>query len=207
MLWWNNGIIFSDSYNLFQIGCHVVIIHYTLYKLILNNQIKMPINFDINDNNESCARFYACAIFLFGFVQFEYMSVLDTSQIWVFRFWMPNATLVEAKLYYDIPYEDCHCSVAPTKNCLTNRQLRITRVLPLILFVLQVQLIRKSLSFSVTHTHFLVNAYWIISIFIFFGILVIIYRSSYYYELTAKILLCASSSLFSIVIRHVISDT
>jgi hypothetical protein len=120
---------------------------------------------------------------------------------------MPNATLVEAKLYYDIPYEDCYCSVAPTKNGLTNRQLRITRVLPLILFVLRMQLIRKSLSFNGTHTHFLVNAYWIVSLFIFFGILVIIYRSSYYYELTAKILLCASFSLFSIVTHHVISDT
>jgi hypothetical protein len=198
---------FSHFSHLFQVYGHFVLIYYTLYKLLRRNHIKMPINFDINNNNEIRVMCYTFAILGFGLVQFEYMFILDTSQISVFKFQTSNLTSIEAKLYYDIPYEDCHCSVTPTKDCLTHRQLWITYVLPLVLFTLQVHLLRKCLSFNGDHIHYLINAYWFVSVFVFFSILVIIYRSSYYYELTAKILLCTSFLLCSIVARRVMLDT
>ena len=136
-------------------------------------------------------------------VLFEYISILDASQRSVFMVRMSNVTPVEIDLYSNISYDDCRCSVTPTANCLTNRQFRIAHVLPLLLFVLQVRLVREILSFSGNDKYFLLNAYWTVSLLMFFAILTLIYRSSYYYELTAKILLCTGILLFSIVARYV----
>jgi len=69
---------------------------------------------------------------------------------------MSNVTLVKANLYCDIPYDNCRCSVISTKYCLTNKHLKIGRILPLVLIVLEVYLIRELVSLSGDHINVLV---------------------------------------------------
>jgi hypothetical protein len=159
----------------------------------------MPISFGFNANNKTRAFNYALVMMVFTVAQFICTITLLACQMSIFMFRMPNATSVVVDLYNDIPYEDCRCSFIPTKNCLTHRELQIARVLPLILFVLQVYLIREHFSFTGNHTYFLVNVYWIVYMFAFFGILVIINRSSYCYCWTATILTCMGFFLFTLL--------
>lgn len=163
----------------------------------------MPINFAINLNNKSRTFSYAIIIMVLAVSQFLCIFILDASQIAVVRFRMPNITAVHVDLYSDIPHEDCRCSVIPTKGCINNIQLKIFRVLPLILFVLEVCFIREHFILSGDYTYFLVNIYWIVSIFVFFGIFIIIHRSSYYYDWIGLILYGISLLLFLYFFPHV----
>ncbi|CAF3731611.1 unnamed protein product [Rotaria socialis] len=127
----------------------------------------MRIHFDINANNVLRATFYACAIFVLVLSQLEYTYILDRSQESVFLLMMPNVTSVETNLYYGIPYEDCRCSIVATQYCLTYTQLKISRILPLVLFVLQLYLIRELILLSGDHVYFLVNMSWIVTFCVF----------------------------------------
>ncbi|CAF3704807.1 unnamed protein product [Rotaria sp. Silwood1] len=50
----------------------------------------------------------------------------------------PNATDVDYHMYTNIPYEDCRCNVVSIESCLTDLQLKYSRILPLILFLLEI---------------------------------------------------------------------
>jgi hypothetical protein len=159
----------------------------------------MRIRFGIDDNNELLSTYYAGAIIFLVLFQIKSLDILHRSQESVFMLRMPNVTSVEPHLYYGIPYNDCHCSIVSTKYCITDTELKISRILPLILFVLQIYLIREALSLSGDHIYFFVYVLWIVSTFIFIGILVIIYRYNSYYEYTVSILCVTGCLLFSFV--------
>jgi hypothetical protein len=159
----------------------------------------MPIRFDIDPNNNECTVYHVLVLYAFAWMQWSHIFTLLNSQRSVFMFRMPNVTSVTVNLYGDIPYEDCRCSIVPIKDCLADERLKYTRTVPLILFVLVVYFIWNHLSFSGNRVDFLVKVYWIVSMFTFFAILIIIYRSSYYYNLIARILICTGHLLFGIV--------
>lgn len=167
----------------------------------------MPIRLDLNDDNEWHVIFYAIVILGSGLVLFECMLILDESQRSVIMVRMPNVTRIEIDAYYNISYDDCRCSVTPTANCLSNRQFRLIHVLPLLLFVLQVRLVREILPINGNHKYLLRNAYWTVSLLMFFAILTLIYHSTYYYEFTAKVLLCTGAALFSLVACYGMRDS
>jgi hypothetical protein len=108
-------------------------------------------------------------------------------------------TSIDTNLYCDISYHNCLCSVVSTKYCLTDKQLKISRILPLVLFVLQVYLIRELLSLSGNHVSFLVHVLWVTSVLAFIGILVIVYRSSCYFDFVARSLCCTGYTLFFMI--------
>jgi hypothetical protein len=146
----------------------------------------MPIHFGVNARKKVRTVLHCYVVFFFDCMQLYHTFVLDGYQRSVFKFRMPNATSVKVELYYDIPYDECRCSVVPIKDCLTDEQLKYIRIELVILFVLEVYLIRELVSFSGNRVYFLVNVYWIVSMFSLFCILVIIYRSTFYYEIIAK---------------------
>ncbi len=159
----------------------------------------MPICFGINANNELRAVYYLCFIIALILPQLDYTYVLDKSQKSVFMFRMPNVTLVTMDLYDDIPYGDCRCSIVSTKDCLTDKQLRSIRIGPLILLIVQIYLIREHLSFTGDHRYIFANVYWIVSILIFLGLSITIYRSSRHYQFILMFLFFVSLVLFGLV--------
>jgi len=121
-------------------------------------------------------------------IQLYHVFVLENIQQSVFMFREPNVTDVDFNMYKDISYEDCRCNVISIELCLTNLQFKYTRILPLILFLLEVYTFKVLLSLNRYRRYFIVNFYWIVSIFLFFCLVMIIYRSSYYYLLINSLL-------------------
>jgi hypothetical protein len=163
----------------------------------------MPIRFGFNASNELRAVYYFSVMCLLGLLHMKFTFMLQESQISVSTFRMPNMTSFPPELYNDIPHDDCRCSVSPVEKCLTDRQLKETRIILLIIFVLQVYLLWEYLSLSGDQIYIFAYAYWTASMFIFFGISVMIHRSNYYYDLTSISLLRMGLLLFILVIRHV----
>ncbi len=148
----------------------------------------MPIIVHFSSKDDWPAMPYACLIVLLIYMQCKHISILEKAQKSVFMFQMSNVTSVQSRLYRGISYDHCHCSIVSMKHCLTDEQFKIGRILPLVLFVLQVYLIRELLSLSRDYTFSLVYSTWMICLLIYIGVLVIIYRYPCFYEHTAKIL-------------------
>lgn len=156
----------------------------------------MPIRFNINPIDGTWTLPSALVLYVFAWVEWLHTVSLTQSQRSIFRFRMPNVTSVIVDLYINIPYEDCRCSIIPIEYCLKDERLKYTRTMPLILFVLIVYFIWNHLSFSGNRAYFFIKIFWILSLFIFFGSLVIVYRSSYYYQLLSTILYGTGHLLF-----------
>jgi hypothetical protein len=159
----------------------------------------MRIIFGINAENGVRSVLYGGAILVLTLTQLEYLNKLDRCQKSIFMSRMPNVTSIDTNLYCDIPYQNCLCSIVSQKYCLTHEQLKISRILPLVLFVLQVYLIRQLFSLSGDHVSFLVHVSWIASVLSFIGILVIVYRNSCYFDFIATILCCTGYALFFLI--------
>ena len=167
------------------------------------DHIKMRIFSGINDDNALRSVYHAVAVFILVLHQTEYHILLNNSQESVFLLRMPNVTSNDPRLYYGIPYKDCRCSVVSTENCLTDKQFRVSRVLPLIFFVLQIYLAREVFSLSGDCVKIFINVLWIVSIFVFIGMVVIIYQYNYYYGYAVSMLCGNGYLLFGFVCYEV----
>jgi hypothetical protein len=165
----------------------------------------MPLSFGINNNPSLHAVFYAFVILILIFTQLEYTFILEKSQESVFMLKNSNVTSIKAHLYCNTPYDDCRCSVVSIKYCLTEKHFQIGRILPLVLFVLEVSLIRELFSVTRDDKHILVYVSWIASLVVFFGILAIIYRYTCFYGYAAVILGCIGGPLFGFTVHLVAS--
>ncbi|CAF4926230.1 unnamed protein product [Rotaria sp. Silwood1] len=103
----------------------------------------MPIVVYFDSQGDWLAACYAGLTVLLVYMQYEHISILEKSQKSVFMLQMPNVTSVQSHLYCGISYVHCHCSIVSVEHCLTDEQLKIGRILPLALFVLQVVQIIK----------------------------------------------------------------
>ncbi|CAF4107855.1 unnamed protein product [Adineta steineri] len=149
----------------------------------------MPFTIYVYGVNEN--RFLFRSMFLLilvAGVQFYHVFFLRDIQRSVFIFREPNVTDISWDMYISIPYEDCRCNVISIESCLTNLQIKYTRILPLILFLLEVYTFKDILSLHRYRSHFIVNFYWIVSIFLFFCLVTVIYRCSSYYDIINIIL-------------------
>ncbi|CAF0923450.1 unnamed protein product [Rotaria sordida] len=156
----------------------------------------MPSYFRIYGASRIRIRIHVYVLFFFICVQYRYIFTLGEIQKSVFMFREPTVTNVKLNMYNNIPYEDCRCNVVPVESCLTDEELKYTRIIPLILFLLQIYLLKDILSLHHERKYFLLNLYWIVSMFAFFCFLIIIYRSSYFYGTITRILVCTGLYLF-----------
>jgi hypothetical protein len=156
----------------------------------------LGITFSINGNNVLLATYYVTAIFPLVLMQAELPHVLNRSQKSVYLSWMSNVT---SDLYCGIPYDDCRCFLVSTEDCLSNRQVKTARILPLVLFVLEILLIGELFSLNGSYKYFFVYLLWITSMFVFISVVVIVHRKFCYYSNMALILCCTGCSLFSVV--------
>ena len=130
-------------------------------------------------------------------MQFRQLFILDDIQKSVFNFRERNFLNVDSDIYVDISYEDCRCNIVSIESCLTHLQYKYTYILPIILFLLEVYIIKDILSLDYYQIYTIMNIYWICSIFILFYLFRIVYLSSYHYILTAIILSSLGVILFS----------
>jgi hypothetical protein len=161
--------------------------------------INMRIRSSINDNNELRSVFYISPIIILTLWQHAFLDTLNISQKSLLILRMPNVTSFKPHLYFGIPYSDCRCSVVSTKYCLTDKQFKTSRVLPLVLYVLEIYFIREFLSISGNHAYFFVSVLWIVAMFVFIGFLVVIYLNNYYYGHGVLYLCVTGYSLFTFV--------
>lgn len=147
---------------------------------------------------------YASLMMVCNMAQFCYTFLLNSSQVSVFKFRMPNVTSVTADLYLKVSHEDCLCSVIAIKDCFSHIQLQIARALPLLVFVAQVFVIREHITFTGDYAYFFIRVYWIGSLLIFFGILFIIYQGSPYYAYTTLVLFSVGTLSFCAIAPQIL---
>lgn len=156
----------------------------------------LRITFSINSNNELCIIYYLMAIGILVMMQLKSISLIDKSQKSVYLLGMSNVSDVESNVYCGILYDDCRCFSVLTENCLSNARLRIARISPLACFVLYIFFIRELFSLHGAYKCLFVCLLWIISMFIFIGILLIVYWHPCYYGVIALFLCCTGFQIF-----------
>lgn len=156
--------------------------------------------------NETRLFIHSLVLLFVAATQFRHIFILENIQKLVFTHRQSNITNIVYHMYTNMPYEDCRCNVVSIESCLTDLQLKYTRILPLILFVLEIYILKDILSLKYYRKDFLRNLYWITAIFLLFYLLIIIYRSSRDYSLMAFLLsysgmllyfCCAASKVIS----------
>jgi hypothetical protein len=146
-----------------------------------------------------CSVIHGIAVLMLVLWQHRWLYILDKAQHSVFELRTPNFTLLTANLYFGIPYNDCRCSVVSTKYCLTDKQLRISRAVPLVLYVFQIYFTREFVSISGNHTYFFVSALWIVAMIVFIVLLVVIYVYNYFYGHAVSYLCSTGYAVFFFV--------
>ncbi len=162
----------------------------------------LVVTLSINGNNIPFATNYAIGIFILAIPQTEFTDILNRSQKSVYTDWMLNVSNVPnvtSDLYCGISYDDCRCLLVSTNDCLSNQQVKLVRILPLFLFVLQILLIAELFSSSGTYKYFFVYLLWIFAMFGFISILIIVYRKPCYYTGMILVLFCTGCLLFLMV--------
>ncbi|CAF0891349.1 unnamed protein product [Adineta steineri] len=157
----------------------------------------MRIHFGLDINREMHAAGYAMALVMYIISHYDTLYNLKTSHESVLKLRMPNVTSNGTDLYCGIPYDDCRCSVVSVKYCLTDTQLKLSRIVPIVLFVVQIYLAHELFTLSGDHKHLLICALWITSMFVLIGIIALIYRSSCYHGHTLSILAGTGYLLFT----------
>jgi len=119
-------------------------------------------------------------------------------------------TYSSSLFYCDLSYDDCLSPVLlnksdTSKKCITNVQLVVSRILPLISFLLQIFLVRELFSLSGDHHHVVIYALWIASMIIFIGMIVTIYLSSFYHDYITIMLYWTGSLLILLSFHNMIT--
>ena len=89
----------------------------------------MPLGFGMAVSRKTRRVIQAYIVMYLASSQFYHLLVLDISQEFVFMARLTNVTTIEMTSFSLIPYEDCRCSIQSTKGCLTDHQLKYTRLI------------------------------------------------------------------------------
>lgn len=152
----------------------------------------LRITFSINSFNAHLALYYAVGTVGLLWIQIDFQTIVDKSQTSVYQLQMPNMS----DMYCDISYDDCCCAIISTENCLSSTQIKITRILPLALFVFQLCLLRELFSLDGSYKRVFIGLLWIASMITFSMILVIVYQKPCYYYILTTILCVTGLQLF-----------
>jgi hypothetical protein len=166
-------------------------------------EINMRIHSGINRNNESHSVVHVGIILFLAVQQHILLETFEMVQKSVLLLRMPNIISFKPEVYFSLPYNDCHCSVVLTKYCLTDKHLKVSRVLPIVLYVWEIYFIRDFLSISGNYKYFFVSVLWIIAMFGFIGFLVAIYIYNYYYGFAISFLCVTGYSQFMFIYYEV----
>jgi hypothetical protein len=150
--------------------------------------------------------FFGCAVFAISWFNGHLESLFGDSKKAILHSRGLNLTHIPSLFYCDVPYDDCLCPVLSNKsenseNCITNVQLVGSRILPAIVFFLQMCLIRELFSLSGDHRHVIIYALWIASMFTFVGMIISIYWNSCYHAYIA-LTLCSTGGLLWFLSLH-----
>ena len=150
----------------------------------------IKINLTINSSNVQRASYYIYVIIPLVFIQLlHYLFIIRDSHESVYLIRTTNVSDVTPNLYCDISYDDFRCASVPTKDCLSNIQLKSARILPLVIFVLEICFIREFFSLNGScYKSYFVYFLWFFTAFGFVSILFIVFEKSCYYDDMAVVL-------------------
>jgi len=170
----------------------------------------MKIKFGTTDSDEPRA-------LLFGFFMFVVGAACSYLQL--FRSWshqaiedsrLPNRTSTKHIIPCGFSYADYSCSVLSitpniSQHCLNDAGIAGVRLLPLLLFVLELCVIHELFSLSDDCIRFFLYAIGIVSVFIFAVITVLIYHNSCAQFYITEFLFLMCGILFMLTMRNTFS--
>jgi hypothetical protein len=153
------------------------------------------------------AFFWGCFIFALSWFNVYLQSLFGESEKATLLLRGLNVTNRSPIFYCDLPYEDCLCPVLLNKsdisqNCITHDELVVSRVLPLVSFLLQISLVRELFSLSADHRRIIICALWIASVFAYIGMIISISWSSCYHAYITSTLLLTGGSLWFLSLHN-----
>jgi hypothetical protein len=96
-------------------------------------------------------------------------SVVDARQL--------NVTHIIDYFYCELPYNDCLCTVLwntsnTSETCITYDQLAASRILPPVLYALEIYLFRALFTLHTAHRRIIIPFLWIASVFMFIVVII-----------------------------------
>jgi hypothetical protein len=166
----------------------------------------MKIRFGSTGNGKSRALLLGFVAFLIGFCCWYFQLLLSWSHRSILSSRLSNETSAKVKDYCGLSYDDYRCSVlSRTPNiseyCLNDAQITGVRLLPFLLFVLELCLIHDLFSVSEVFIRFFLYALGVTSIFIFAVITILIYHDTCANLHVIMFLFLMSGILFLLAIR------
>jgi hypothetical protein len=147
----------------------------------------MKIKFGTTLDNVYRAMIVSTILFSFVYLTCLIHNKLDDAQKELYHSRMLNITSLNIRLFCEMSFDDCLCSVQSTKTkqskyCLTDNFLFGSRIFLLVSFVLQIFVIHDLFSFSGKYVRFIVYGLWIVAVFIVIIIANGIYRDSCFHR-------------------------
>ena len=144
----------------------------------------------------SSALLSAYSHILFGIVE---KSILKSRNITVAK--VPNI------FFCDLHYTSCLCSPSTNESsisndCITRVQLMISRISPLLSYLIQIWLIQKLFSLHGDLRRVIVYALWTVSLFTFIGLTICIHWSSCYHSYISFTIYITGILLWSLTMHN-----
>jgi len=167
----------------------------------------MKIRFGTTDSRESRALVLGFVIFMIGFCCWYFQLLIGWSHGLILSSRPSNTTSAKVNRHCGLPYDDYRCSVLSitpniSQYCLNDAQITGARLLPLLLFVLELCVIHELFSLDENCIRFFLYALGITSVFTFSVIIILIYHNTCAQLYVTGFLFLMSGILFMLAVRN-----
>ena len=166
-------------------------------------------------NNDYDIWIFTCAVTVLSasYKIWSFNSQVDNCRAEVFCYFARNNTIPNGSLWQcNIPYEECRCSVISNKfnhtiKCITDRQVIIAHLSPLVLYASQLYIIYDLFSFIGKSSHFLRVLCWVIASLLFAFIITVAHDNTCLYYIMSESLTYSGVFFYAIFLGlFIISD-
>jgi hypothetical protein len=142
-------------------------------------------------------------VMVISFIILSFNDQVNSCRERIFSLSSTNMTANANFLKCNIAYEECRCSIISNKShttteCITDIQVMIAPISPLVSYVLQLYVIYKVFSFTGRYSHIFRDICWIIALFLFIIIAIGVMGSTCLFYNTTSALFLSGFSLFAI---------
>jgi len=172
----------------------------------------MKIRFGTTDSKEARALFLGLFIFMVGLCCWYFQWLIRSSHDLILSSRLSNVTSTKVNQYCGLPYDDYRCSVLSitpniSQYCLNDAQITGARLLPLLLYVLELCVIHELFSLDENCIRFFLYALGITSVFTFSVIIILIYHNTCAQLYVTGFLFLMSGILFMLALRNTETHT
>ncbi len=166
----------------------------------------MKIRFGTTGRGESRAVILGVTVFMISFCCWYFQWCIRLYHDLILSSRLTNMTSAKVNRYCGLPYDDYRCSVLSitpniSQYCLNDAQITGARLLPLLLYVLELCLIHELFSLSEDCVRFFLYALGITSVFTFGVIIILIYHNTCAQLCVTLFLFSTGAILFMLTMR------